>query len=103
MLRKKLGTEAIEQNWLWTCRLENYFKIPSSLIIPDRCVKIGMYAFRGCKRLKELVIPKSVEGIGYCAFWGCKNATITLKKPKKEFKYLNSVAFDGCKDVEEEI
>ena len=106
MLKKKLGINAIERYWcgsLLKRAVPYYFKVPSALIISEGCKKIGERAFEYCDRLEKVVIPKSVERIGDCAFWGCKNATITLKKHKSEFEYLNSTAFEDCKDVKEKI
>ena len=103
MLKKKLGTEAIERGWFCSEKLGNYFKIASTLIIPESVKEIGQYAFWCCDKLKEVEIPKSVEVIGYCSFYGCRQATIILKKYKKDFKYIGSYAFSGVKDVKKEI
>lgn len=123
MLKKRIGIEAIEVGW--GSRITDYFKVPSTLIIlpgcekieyctflscknlkkvviPESVVEIGGRAFRGCIRLKEVVIPKSMERIGDFAFRGCYNATIILKKPKRELKFLGLAAFDGCGYVKEE-
>ena len=89
MLKKKLGLEVIERDWSYNKkRSVNYFKIPTALIIPESCEWIGKAAFLGCDWLKKVEVPRSVEEIGDWAFWGCKNATITLKKPKKELIVL---------------
>ena len=128
MLKKRLGVEAIEREWNLHYHLSNhYFKIPSTLIIPESCEKIGFAAFRGCKELKKVVIPESVEEIGYCAFrnctcleevvipgsveWivdrsfeGCIDAVVILGKPRSEFKFIGRYrVFDDVKDVKEEI
>lgn len=120
MLYKKLGTEAIERNW--ECDgVNNYFKIPSTLIIPKSVWKIGKRAFESCEKLREVVIPKSVDVIGYrafqwcvnlkkveipnsiwkietSAFYNCYNAEIILKKPESQFR-IGCNAFWGCKIV----
>ena len=126
MLKKKLGIEAIEKNWdfIRAIHVHTYFKVSSTLIIPEACKKIGEYSFYNCERLKEVIIPGKVERIGDCAFeWcdnlkevvipesvkkiggeafrGCKNATIILKKPNFAFE-KGYRAFWGCEDVEEE-
>ena len=62
-----------------------------------------MYAFWGCVRLKKVVIPESVDVINYRSFWGCINATIILRKPEKDFDYIDQEAFLGCRDVKEEV
>ena len=126
MLKKRLGVEAIERNWYVGGRLAINFKIPSILTIP-KSVKwiggfafcdcwwleevvipvsveyIGDYAFEDCRELREVVIPVSVEYIGDYAFEDCREATIILKKPEKNFKYIGNSAFLGVRDVKEEI
>lgn len=131
MLKKKLGIEAIERNWYWEIsdpfigNIIGFFKISSTLIIPEGCKGIGVNAFwsydklekvviskgvkwigdcafAGCRKLRgEVVIPKSVEKIGGNAFNVCEKATIILKKPKK-FIFIGVNAFHGVKDVKEE-
>ena len=127
MLKKKLGIESIESDWPWGNRLETYFKLPSSLVIPDGCERVGDRAFRDCeelrkidipksvkkigggafeycKKLREVVIPESVERIGTLAFAYCDNTTtIILRKPKKDFKFIGNSAFYYTKYVKEEI
>lgn len=100
MLRKKLGIEAIERNWSEEF-ISNYYKIPSILIIPEGCKKIGDYAFCDCWYLKKVEIPESVEVIGYAAFYNCRNATIIHKK-LRSLKIISQTAFLRCKDVKEE-
>jgi len=103
MLKKKLGAEAIERNWSYSKMISAcYFKIPSILTIPESCRKIGVAAFCGSLELKKAIIPKGVKYIGNYAFWDCSRATIILKKPESEFKYVGSWAFDGCRHVKEE-
>ena len=72
------------------------------VMIPEGCKRIGAKVFEYCDKLEEVVISKSVEVIGNYAFYKCKNATITLKKPRKTFKYIGDDVFKGCKDVKEE-
>ena len=145
MLKKKLGAEAIGRIVV----VERYFKIPTSLIIPDGCKRIGNsafecckslreviipksvkwidgnafsnckklekviisegveeiwhHAFAGCDKLKKVVIPKSVNFIGTRAFRECYNATIILRKHKKDFAEIGDYAFIYCKNVKKEI
>lgn len=124
MLKKKLGIEAIERDWSWKYKIVSYFKISSTLTIPDSCERIGGSAFYECDRLKEVVIsegvksigcrafincrklkkvviPDSVENIFDYAFLGCKDATIIILKIKNQFKRIGGTAFEGCKDVKE--
>lgn len=149
MLKKKLGLEVIEMNWASiTYGIKDFFKVPTTLVIPDGCEKVGNYAFYECEEMKEVIIPESVEEIGdfaFCDCWwleevvipgsvreirayafydcsklreavipvsveyigdyafeDCREATIILKKPEKNFKYIGNFALDGCKDVKEE-
>ena len=122
MLKKKLGLEGIETIY----PSYYYLKVPSTLIIPEGCVDIGSRVFKGCRWLEKVVIPKSVKRIGneaFCdchrlkkveipegveeiwdgAFWGCEEATITLRKPKKDFAKIGVRAFYGVRKVKEEI
>lgn len=128
MLKKRLGAEIIERNWFYAIdSLEDYSKIPSTLIIPENCERIGDCAFIECENLKEVIfpekcvkligyasfadcaglkkvdIPESVGYIGGDAFQGCYNAKIILRKPESEFDGIGWNAFKGCKDVKEEI
>lgn len=126
MLKKRLGAEGIERKWYSDEKLINYFKIPSTLIIPESCERVGVYAFyccqrlkkvvisegvlwirshafTGCYRLEEVVIPESVDWIGINAFRGCNNSTIILKKPKNDFESIGDQAFEGCMYVKEKV
>ena len=98
MLKKRLGAEGIEKGWS-EGHISYYYKIPSSIIIPEGCKEIGSYAFYCCRRLKKVEISESVEYIGNWAFNGCEKAVIILKKPLSEFKGIASNAFTGCKKV----
>lgn len=128
MLKKRLGIEAIERDksLLDGVNVGTYFKVPSTLIIPEGVKEIGdfafefctnlkevkipesveeikKYAFCGCKELKEVIISKNVEEIGSRAFGGCNNATIILRKLESEFKEIGNQAFYGVRDVKEEV
>ena len=126
MLKKKLGAEAIEMDWGSERDIENYFKIPSTLIIPENCEKTGFAVFTSCNKiLKEVIFPDGCKEIGdsafmYCeklekvvisgsvericnsAFYGCENAEIILKKLEKDFEKIGPYAFEYCKNVKEE-
>lgn len=103
MLKKRLGVNAIERGQFCLSSLKDYFKIPTTLIIPEGCRVIGDHAFRDRHKLEEVIIPKSVEWIGNYAFDWCRNAVITLEKPRSEFRFIGDYAFLGCKYVKEEI
>ena len=119
VLRKKLGIEGIET----VDFLRRYYKIPSTLTIPEGCKKIGHFAFWRCERLKKvsipgsvvvidinafshcksiekIVIPESVKKIGEQAFYGCKKLKKVVIPENVE---IGVYAFAGCKYVEEEI
>ena len=59
MLKKKLGVEAVET--AWDLFLHKYYKISPTLIIPEGCVRLGIYAFQRCKILKKSNYPKIRE------------------------------------------
>ena len=73
------------------------------VVIPDGVKKIEGFIFCDCIGLEKVIVPKSVKLIGICAFDGCNNATIILKKRKKNFEFIASDAFRGCKHVKEKI
>lgn len=124
MLKKKLGTEAIERDWSWFITAR--FKISSTFVIPEGCKRIGCHTFSGCRelrnvvipgsmkfidtsafcgcyKLEKVVIPESVDWIRWSAFSHCWRATIILRKPESEFKEIGRWAFNGVRDVKEEI
>lgn len=103
MLKKRLGVDAIERGQFCLSSLKDYFKIPTTLIIPEGCRKIGDRAFCDRYKLEEVIIPKSVEWIGNYALDWCRNAVIILEKPRSEFRHIGDYAFLGCKYVKEEI
>lgn len=44
MLKKKLGINAIEKDWIDRVgSVKNYFKVPPTLIIPEGCKRIGKW------------------------------------------------------------
>lgn len=102
MLKKKLGVEAIELNWKrkmkYTDRISDFYKIPTTLIIPEGCEKVGAEAFYCCWRLKNVEIPESVERIEEAAFYYCSNATIILKKSIRDI-IIEHFAFNYCNKV----
>lgn len=96
MLKKKLGIEGIERDWCYN-RTSNYYKIPSSLTIPEGCRKINFCVFWACKELKEVEIPESVKVIGNSAFEDC----IKLEKvviPKSVVR-IENWAFSSCREL----
>lgn len=101
MLKKKLGLGAIERDWdfIRAIAAVNYFKTPSTLIIPEGCKKIGFAAFCNCWRLKKVIIPEGVEVIGGEAFYRCGRATIILRKKESKFTFIAANSFLGVRDV----
>ena len=74
MLKKKLGIEAVEKDWIDRIgNIKNHFKVPSTLIIPEECKRIGKWALYNCRKLEKVVIPKSVCKIYDYAFAACGN------------------------------
>lgn len=120
MLKKKLGIECIEIDRNIRINLRHYYKIPSSLIIPDGVEVIGYRAFCdckvekvvisgsvkkiracafvGCRKLKKVIIPENIEEIGSCAFSGCGKAEVIIEKTKEDFE-IGEYAFFECKSV----
>ena len=98
MLKKKLGIESIETDRNIRINLRHYYKIPSTLIIPDGVEIIGYRAFSECKSLEKVEIPGSVKRIRGCAFGGCRK----LKKVviPGSVEYIEVSAFAGCGRLE---
>lgn len=94
MLKKRLGVEAAEKDWLRRNNVKNYFKISSTLTIPEGVEEIGDSAFSGCEWLREVIMPNSVERIGGYAFYNC----VKLEKLKvpKSLKWVGYFAFEEC-------
>lgn len=97
MLKKRLGVESIERNW--SCMVENltnYYKIPSTLNIPERCVRIGSWAFWCCGELEEVIMSDGIEEIGEGAFAGCWNLESEDVVIPESVKEVGDMAFSGC-------
>lgn len=104
MLKKRLGLEAIEADYELGENLnfiENTYKIPSSLIIPEDCKRIGRNAFIQCVKLDEVIIPGSVEVIGNGSFWNCRY--LKTVKILKGVKKIGDNAFWTCSRLKEVI
>lgn len=98
MLKKKLGVEAVEMDWPDDNEeLKDYFKVSSTLIVPEGVERVGDYAFWSCQGLKRVIIPKSVEEIGYKAFFEC----IELEEVKipESTRDIGKSAFEGCREL----
>ena len=95
MLKKRIGIEAIEKDW----SLRKYFKIPTSLIIPEGCGNVGTWTFYFCDNIEKVVIPKSVRWIGEGAFEWCRS----LKEVEisNGCKRIGARVFAGCMKIEE--
>lgn len=95
MLKKKLGIEAIEKDWLRRNNvIKDYFKISSTLNIPEGVKRIGDWAFSGCEWLREVIMPPTLERIGGCSFYNC----VKLEKLKvpESLKWVGYFAFEYC-------
>lgn len=71
MLKKKLGIEGIERRLV-----RYYYKIPSTLVIPGDCKKIG----------------KS-------AFYSCESADVLIMTSERKFRSLGRLALNDCLTV----
>lgn len=104
MLRKRLGIEAIEADYELGEDLnfiENTYNLPSSLIIPEGCKRIGRNAFIQCVKLDEVIIPGSVVEIGNGSFWNCRY--LKTIKILKGVKKIGDNAFWTCSKLKEVI
>lgn len=126
MLKKKLGIEGIEKDHSWNSihvtALKFIYKIPSTLVIPRDCKKIGNNAFVNCRELEEVVISEGVKSIGTCSFqgcWGlkkviipgsveeigdyafysCESADVLIMTSERKFRSLGRLALNDCLTV----
>jgi len=109
MLKKRLGIEGIELDWARRFYyIYDYYKIPSTLIIPKGVKEIGDYAFcapcdesKGSSsyyRLKKVVIPDGCKCVGREAFYSC----IGLRKVEipESVEMIGEEAFYDCSKAE---
>ena len=68
-----------------------------SIVIPESVVRIGNYAFSGCKNLTTITIPDSVTSIGKMAFYGCSGLT-AIAIPDSVTS-IGESAFEGCQNL----
>ncbi len=71
------------------------------IILPSTIEHIGMYAFAGCYKLKNINIPKNLKYIGEGAFRYCEKIE-KLKLPDG-LLYIGGVAFDSNRNLEKLI
>ncbi len=69
-----------------------------SVDFPPNLTQIADWAFKYCKKLKELKLPDNVETLGFQAFYGCDGIMGTVHLPKN-LKTIGIGAFDGCNNV----
>ena len=100
MLKKRLGIEAIERNWGNRKPIPSYFKIPSSLTIPEGCENVGGCAFQDCNVLERLKIPGSVKSIGVWSFLRCYGLKEVVISESRDYVAINYSAFYLCKNLE---
>ena len=94
MLKKRLGINAIERDWKGKYdRVYDFYKIPSTLIIPEGCGRIGRGVFEDCDWLKKVVISEGVLWIRGFAFWGCERLKEVIIPESVE--WIASFAFGG--------
>jgi len=99
MLKKRLGAECIESERCYQYRY--YYKIPTTLIIPESVEWIGIKAFWCCRELKRVVIPGNVKSIGKWAFRGCNNLKEVVIP--EGCKSIGDYAFYKCKELKKVI
>ena len=74
-------------------------KAITSVIIPDGVVRIGKYAFLGCKDLSEITVPDSVKTIERQAFADCESLEkIVLPESVTE---IGESVFSKCSSLKE--
>ena len=87
----KEGTKVIcDEAFFW-------YKLLTSINIPDSVTSIGVSAFDGCESLTSINIPDSVTSIGNSAFDGCESLT-SINIPDSVTSIGNS-AFRSCKSL----
>ncbi len=62
--------------------------------IPNGVVRVGMYAFSGCKNIKKITIPTSCTSVGYGAFYSCSNLE-DIELPDR-INIIQEDVFYGC-------
>lgn len=102
MLKKRLGIEGIEKSWKAN-NIYYYYKIPSTLIIPEGCREIGMQAFQDCNVLEKLKIPGSVKSIGVWSFLRCYGLKEVVISESREEVTINYSAFYLCKNLKKVV
>lgn len=66
----------------------------TSVVLPDKLVKIADGAFYGCAKLAGIELPASLETLGMAAFGGCREFTAIVIPDS--VKALGSSLFLGC-------
>ena len=56
------------------------------VVIKKGVTAIADFAFKGCKKLKEIILPSTLKKIGACAFEGCPIKNITIPKSVKSIE-----------------
>ena len=70
-----------------------------SVDFPPSLTQIADWAFKYCKKLKELKLPDNVETLGFQAFYGCDGIKGTVHLPKN-LKTIGNSAFSWCNNVD---
>ena len=71
----------------------------TSIILPKTAISVELFAFAGCKNLKEAILSKStLESIGDSAFAGCISLGDSLAFPSV-ITSIGTAAFAGCKNL----
>ena len=56
------------------------------VVIKKGVTAIADFAFKGCKKLKEIILPSTLKKIGACAFEGCPIKNISIPKSVKSIE-----------------
>ena len=75
----------------------DYYSKLKSVVIPDKIICIGAYAFAGCEHLQVIELPGNLRLIGNNAFENCAHLK-GIKIPSKIISIKEST-FSGCKEL----
>ena len=94
---KELGIEILSETD-FNNLVGRQYKDAEVIQIPTWVKSIPAYAFKNCKRLKELVIPEYIATIGEGAFFGCESLT-KIDIPKG-ISSIEPSTFCGCRSLQ---
>jgi len=68
------------------------------LKIPEKCKRIGKYAFLGCNNIVKVILLDNITSIEYGAFESC--STLKSINFPKGLKVIEDSAFQDCSSLE---